>query len=261
MRKGSHMRSVTVGTTDFRAALQAVRVHACTDPELPDIARIRLSVDPVNVTITATDRFTLGLAIVSVLEQPNGNDAYDVDLLPDDVSKILSIFKGGKEPGDSPEFLLRLDVTEQSVTVTDCSGLIDGRALKIPRLPTSEQGLSGVPVLLAKAHFADLVMLGGAFYGGEKLARFKAAAVQYGAPLILEAHEGTNAVMVRCGESFLGMIMPASPTEEGIFQAKEWSTAWDTRLPEVDRLVPEDDGEGGGLVEGFADGPVFSGGE
>ncbi len=228
------MRSVTVGTTDFRAALQAVRVHVCTDPDLPAITRIRLSVDPVNVTVTATDRFTLGLAIVSVQEQPTGNDAYDVDLIPDDVAKILSIFKGGKEPGDSPEFLLRLDVTEQSVTVTDCSGLIDGRALKIPRLPTSEQGLSEVPMLLAKAHFADMVLLdGGAFYGGEKLARFKVAAVQYGEPLILEAHEGTRAVMVRCGESFLGMIMPIALTEEGIFQAKEWSNAWDTRLPEV----------------------------
>lgn len=233
------MRSVTVGTVDLRAALQAVRVHACTDAELPDLTRVRLAVDPINVTVTATDRFTLGMAIVSVLEQSDADDTYEVDLLPDDVTKILSIFKGGKDSGDAPELMLRLDVAEQSLTVTDCSGLIDGRALKVPRLPTSEHGLSSIPKLVARAHFSDHVLLEGAFFGGEKLARFKVAAAQYGECLILEAHEGTNAVLARCGESFLGMIMPIWPADETLVQMKEWAAAWDSRLPEGTLAVTE----------------------
>ena len=232
------MRSVTVGTADLRAALTTVKAHACTDPEIPDLNRIRLAVDPVNVTVTASDRFTIGLALASVLEQDGPPDAYEVELLPDDVGKILSIFKAGKESGEYPEYLLRLDTTEKSVTVTDCSGMLDGRALKVPRLPTSETGLSHIPTLLAKAHYADLVLLdAGAAFSGEYLARFKVAAQHYQQPIVLEAHEGMRAILVRCGESFLGLLMPRLLTEDDAYQLKEWAAAWDTRLPEITQTV------------------------
>ncbi|WP_157124795.1 hypothetical protein, partial [Nocardia pseudovaccinii] len=62
------MTTVTVGTTDFRHALNAVRVHACTDSEIPPIHRIRLAIDQHNIVVTATDMFTAGLAIASVWE-------------------------------------------------------------------------------------------------------------------------------------------------------------------------------------------------
>ena len=225
--------SIEVGTADLRAALAAVRVHACTEKDLPDIHRIRLAIGPENVTVTATDRFTAGLAIVSVWTGLGGEPSCTVDLLPSDAGKILSIFPAGKESGDEPEYRLRLDIGDEHVIVTDCSGLIDGRALQVPRLPTSDGGLSSIPASIAGHHDSASTMLADMSVGGEMLARFKAAAAAYKQPLEVEAHAAGRALLIRCGESFLGLLMPRSDSEETRARAREWAAAWNRRLPEI----------------------------
>ena len=221
--------TLVVGTADFRQALTAVRVHACTDKEQPETHRIRLLVHPQNVAVLATDRFTMGLAVASVWED-HGIEPCVVDLLPDDVGKILSIFKAGKESGDEPAFQLRLDITEANVTVTDCSGLVDGRALRVPCVP-SDPGdvLSGVPGWVANAHRGDLATLADLTVNGDALARFKVAANAYHHPISIEARR--NLLLTRCGESFLGLMLPRRLADGELTAAREWAEGWDNRLP------------------------------
>lgn len=229
------MTTITVGTADLRHALTAVRAHACADDECPAIHRIRLAVDAENVTVTATDSFTAALAIVSVWRDALDHDGEPVtaDLLPDDIDKVLAIFKAGKEKGDEPEYLLRLHVTSEHVTVTDCSGLIDGREFKIPRLPTDGGALCGVPGWIASQHDSAATMLADMVVGGEMAARFKAAATAYGHPLKIEARSAMRALLIRCGDSFLGLLHPRTLGDTQHAELREWADGWDRRLPGI----------------------------
>lgn len=228
--------SIEVGTADLRAALAAVRVHACPDKDLPDLHRIRLAIGRENITVTATDRFTAGLAIVSIW-----NEVFDVrdgapttvDLLPADAGKVLSIFPAGKDSGDEPAYRLRIDVAPERVTLTDCSGLIDGRALTVPRLPASDGGLSGIPASVAAHTNSAPTMLADMSVGGELLGRFKAASTAYKKSLEIEARNAGRALLIRCGESFLGLLMPRDQNEDDRVRAAEWARNWNNRLPEI----------------------------
>ena len=231
--------SVTVGTSDLRAALASTLVHACQDPELPDLMRVRITPGAVNVAVSATDRYTLALALASHMNDGEiSDDTEPFDLLPDDVAKILSIFKAGKESGDDPQYWLRLDVAREHVTITDASGLIDGRSFKVPRLKHDDGDvLAGLPNLVARAHNSDAALLEDMAVNGKLLARFETAAKSYHNPLIIESHVGTHALLIRCGESFLGLLIPVVETPEKLVERKEWADAWARRLP-----VAEPDG-------------------
>lgn len=231
------MASILVGTNDLRAALKSVRPHACTDQELPSLCRIRLDVGPQNVTVTATDRFTLGLAIASVFTHlnPNTLDETDlawvevIDLAVDDVDKILGIFPGGKEPADEPQFLLRIETDPTHVVVTDSSGMIDGRALKLPRL-SADEGFPDLAALVWRVHSGPPVLIENLAVGGTYTKRFTTAASCYREPLVFESTTGSKGLMIRCGESFLGLLMPIALDEETEARHLEWRKAWTTRL-------------------------------
>ncbi len=229
------MTTITVGTVDLRHALTAVRAHTEHDNELPATHRIRLAVDPENVTVTATDNFTAALAIVSVWRDALDHDPTPVtaDLLPDDIDKVLAIFKAGKEKSDEPEYLLRLHITPEHVTVTDCSGLIDGRAYRVPRLPTDGGTLCGVPGWIANQHNSPATLLSDMVVGGELLARFRAAAAAYNQPLEIEARSAMRALLIRCGDSFLGMMNPRTIDDAYRARSREYSDGWDHRLPGI----------------------------
>ncbi|MEU0871627.1 hypothetical protein [Nocardia brasiliensis] len=234
--------AITVGTADLRQALTAVRVHATTDKELAEYHRLRLVFGPENVVVTATDRFTAALALVSMWDSDADEDLV-VELLPDDVAKILGIFKvGGKELGETPEYMVRFDIDEQHVTLTDCSGMIDGRALRVPRLATQD-ALDAVPGLLHRAHAGQQALLVDMTVSGDNLARFKVAGTAYGESVVIEARgEGRN-LLIRCGESFLGLMSPRRLTEDNLAKAREWAAAWDRRLPEIATATAESSGE------------------
>ncbi|WP_280454140.1 DNA translocase FtsK [Nocardia brasiliensis] len=225
--------SITVGTADLRQALTAVGVHACTEDEMPSLHRLRLAVDSENVTVTATDRFTAGLAVVSIW---HGKDLERcaVDLLPEDVKRILTIFKAGKDSGgaDEPDYMLRLDIEPEHLTVTDCSGMFDGRALKVPRLPADSGALCVIPKLIADQHDSGPTLLADMIVAGELLARFKAAANAYGAPIEIEAHSASRGLLMCCGESFLGLLMPQRRDPDD-HRARDWAQGWDRRMPEI----------------------------
>ncbi len=232
------MASILVGTNDFRAALSSVLVHASMDDKIPELCRVRIDIGPENVTITATDRFTAGLSIVSVVAHLNAHDREEtdlpwvevIDLDVADAKQILNVLKGGKDVGDEPQFLLRIESTSEHVTITDSSGLIDGRALTLLRLEPSDT-ISFIEQLLSKIHSGEPALLENVAFAGVYLARFKVASTAYKEPVHVEATTTSRGLLIRCGESFLGAIMPIRRDQDTDAKIAEWREAWTRRLP------------------------------
>ncbi|WP_378735364.1 hypothetical protein [Nocardia brasiliensis] len=231
--------SIIVGTGDFRQALGSVRVHASDDKESPAVHRVRLQFGRQHLTISATDRYTAAMAIVSLWgdRPPGGYRVIGVELLPDDAAKILSIFKGGKEPigsGISPENLLRLEVLDEHLRITDCSGMIDGRALQLPRLSTEDSALAAIAQRIEEAHQSPHRTIDDMAVSGDTIARFREASRAYGAPLLIEGR-GTRSpvLLVRCGESFLGVMASRELTADKRERVDEFVEGWANRLPGI----------------------------
>ncbi|MCU1640890.1 MAG: hypothetical protein JWN03_1165 [Nocardia sp.] len=239
--------TITVGTADLRQALVAVRPHACSDKDFPEINRIRLTVGTGHVTVSATDRFTAALADVSVWDH-DGEPVEIVELLRDDVAKLLSIFGApGKDSSDEgPQYLLRLKIGVDQVEAVDCSGLDVGvgREYLFPRLAT-EDALNVVPQLIERAHFGQLVMVNDITdltVSGDHLARWKDAAKAYGERLTVETRQGlstrSTTVFIRCGESFLGAMVSQPLLDEDKDKARGYADRWSARLPEIAAAAP-----------------------
>lgn len=222
----------TVATHDLRAGLKAVLPHH--DPgDFPPLHRIHVEVDDVNVTLSATNRYTAGIALVSV-EDPSG-DQHTFDLSPKDVRDVLSQFHGkpGKDE-DDPGELLRIDLDSKHVRFTDCSGLFDGKALRLlryadetnfPKVGKLVAGMLARPVTTEAAKRLSVQ--------GRYVALFKAAAEAYGESLVLEPTGANGSLVVSCGESFIGALMPVRHDEVGTAKLDEWRAAWVRRLPWV----------------------------
>lgn len=233
--------TLTVGTVDLRQALTAVKEHACKDADFPDIARVRLTIGSRHVFVTASDQSTCGLAVVSTWDH-DGADTEIVELLVEDVDKLLRVFKtAGKDASDEgPQYMLKLDIDDVEITITDVSGFgIVGHKLHIPRLETAVT-LDAVPTMFRQAHSGQVVLLDETtrmLVSGKNLGRFKVAAATYADTLTLETRGGsthrTALILVRCGESFLGLVVPRMPMEGEVERAREWAEGWTARLPEI----------------------------
>ncbi|WP_432793657.1 hypothetical protein [Rhodococcus ruber] len=230
------MTAVVVGTRDLRAALTSVRAHAATHPDLERLRRIRLEIDTHHVTVTATDTFSAGLAIVSIWEDEDRQDV-TVDLTPEQVDKILKIFPTPKDKGDQPSAILRLEVGDNYFELTDVSGLpgIDGQSLRQPRLATDES-YPDIPHLISRTRSGELKWLEQFAVNGDRLAAFRIAGVVYSEPVVIEARTGTRALAITVGESFLGVLMPVALDEDAQVRLKEWNEGWEARLPHPDSL-------------------------
>lgn len=226
----------TVGTADFRHALMTVLPHAADDEEKrPQLSRIRLAVERDYVEVMATDGFTMAMAVASVWEHADASAPVlgSFDIAPSTATKILSLFKVGKEDEDSdaPAFVLDLDVDDpEFLTVTDTSGLLPGQRLRVPR-PPLEEIFPDVPQFLSDLTASDWTPIVESSMGGKLLARFVKAATVYGPGLQLAAHDGTSSLSVRCGESFIGALSPMKPNEEQLARWKEWRAGWEARMP------------------------------
>ncbi|RBO87559.1 hypothetical protein [Nocardia puris] len=223
---------LVVGTPDMRMALTSVLAHISTDKEDTTLHRVRLTFDRAHLTVTATDRITMALAIVSVW-QNDQSEPVVVELLPDDARKILNVFKEGQRGGgdDGPEYRLRLEVDDERITATDCSGLIDGRSLTLPRLAT-EDALAAVAARVAEVHDGQTAALLDITVSGDSLARFKVAAKTYGSLLTFEPREH-GMLLVRCGESFLGLMYSRRLDLVMREQLDDYTQGWSARLPSI----------------------------
>lgn len=242
------LMSFTVGTNDFRRALLAVSPSVSRDEKLPVICRLRCYVDRENVTVAATDRFTAALGLVSVWDRDFFTAEGSIDLGLPDVGKILAVFSGGKDDGDAPQWRLRIELLEKrsvadtetpsevsslTVRITDASGMIDGEVLDLPAL-TPHENFPDIPQLFANNLAKPTGLLDMFGVRGELLARLKTAANVYGKhePLVLSTPGAERApIIVRCGESFLGMVMPVHMSEDMQVGVKSTQESWMRRLP------------------------------
>lgn len=246
----------TVETTDLRSALLAVAPHASRIKDDNTLHRIRCELDATeHLTVTATNRYTAGLAVASVWENNDG-EIGAFDLSPTDVSELLALFKGtggtDGEVGDT----LEIQVTRTELTVTDTGGLFNGKSLTLPRLPHGAS-FPGITALIAAAVHHPARESGRWMVDGKLLALFSRAATAYGRALTL-APARKQQQLVTCGDSFLGLVMPIV-SEELEQEVNGWLVDWHRRLPdaEVDvktlmlvaQHIVQPDEESGGLAD------------
>jgi hypothetical protein len=221
------MTRIAVGMADFHHALTAVTPHVEPDPDITQLHRIRVSSDGQNLTLTATNRYTVGHAIVSIAD-PDGT-LEDFDLTPTDAKELLALFKAVDD-----EQTLRIDIESTKVTFTDASGLFDGKALSLPRIATDENYPNVPSVISSSLTRAGSGAIGRLLTNGKYLGLFSAAVKAYSEPLAIEATEtDTTALVISCGESFIGLLMPMRPEEDQDAHLDAWRSAWLRRLPPV----------------------------
>lgn len=229
---------VTVNTKDLRQALQAVTGHASPDPDNQAFNRVRFAVGPVNVEVFATQGFSCGLSIVSVIDNDDG-EAGHWDMPPSAVKDLLTLFKVSKEVEE--EACLRFSVDPEHVTVQDVSGLFPGKAVTLPRQPDHDY-FPDIPGVIGEAVHAGPGALDGAmFTSGAWWAMFVAATKAYGQPLLLTPTAGARRrLLVTVGESFAGLLTGSSD-EDRLAELERFREDWRPRLP--DR--PSTRGDGG----------------
>ena len=222
----------TVEVTDLGNALKSVSPHM-GDPkdELPFLVRTRLEFGTENVTLSATNRYTIGRAIVSDWE-PTGEIGI-LDLMPEQIAQIMAVFKPAKKDSDEPDQHITIEADGSEITVTDVSGLFPGTTLKLPRAATDET-FPNIDVMLRAVMDKNLDDRDGAerlVVNFSMINLFGHAVRAYKHPLVLDVATEVSAVLVTVGESFIGALMPIRPGDEQTAEYAEWHRAWDRRLP------------------------------
>ena len=223
-----------VNLADLRAALVSVLPHVDKSGNLPVLGQIRLIPDAVNVTALATDRFTAGMALVSITDhRDEGADVMDLD--HEDVRKVLAVFKAPPKD-EADQVMVRIRRTTNTVTFIDGGGLFDGQELTLP-LGGNEDSFPDLTRLFGRYLRAKSPMEAeqASVINAEHEHKFLAAAKAYGSPLVIERHLGAVGGMhlVHVGESFLGLVtLMHTDTEDGLgSDIKTWRRAWIDRLP------------------------------
>ena len=83
----------------LRGALIAVAPHVGTEPDLPALSRLRVFVSAAGVFVAATDRYSMGLARVSLVDpRPMVLGCFDLDV--SSAKLILHVFRpaGAEDP-------------------------------------------------------------------------------------------------------------------------------------------------------------------
>lgn len=227
------MPTFTVEVEDLRAAFTAVLPHVSSDKKNHQLRRVRLTPFGQNLEISATDRYTVALGMVSIWESDGEADIIDLD--PVEVQQILTVFT---PPPRGEEAALEIRTTAAELTLTDVGGLIDGKALTLPRVTADEGYPSLRHLFVGRLHGAPDVT-GAAWFHAKHLARFQAAQRVYGHPLVIDRTPGPATMWsVRCGESFIGLICPVRPDEDALAEDARWVEDWSRRLPSTTTPPP-----------------------
>lgn len=130
-------RSVVVGQAALAAALLAVAPLAGKE----EAARVRLVLDPGRgcLAVTATNRCDRALASTPLIEAWDCADGevVDVDMSAETARTIARVHRPGKDDDGSLE--VAVDDQEALVQVTDVTGLLPGRCLRLHLTPPGER--------------------------------------------------------------------------------------------------------------------------
>lgn len=231
-----------VNTLDLRKALQSVLPHASDD--IPAIAGVSVTATADNLYLTATNRYTVGHAIASVWEarrltgDPN-DDTFFISI--ETAKEILALFKSSGKKSDEEVGVgeaMRITVDDEHLRFLDVAGLFPGKLLQIPREESEPFPVKWANVLLNSLQ-ANKVLPERLATSGKYLRLFSSAAAAYGEPLVIEPTQGSS-ILISCGESFLGLLMPVRATDEtGIHQDIEaYRRGWTHRLPALAAAMP-----------------------
>lgn len=233
---GTIRTEITVGTADLRDALKSVIVHAGRDKDEPLLQRIRIVVRLGNLLVAATNRYTLGLALVSVWDNTYDDDGVIIDLPVTQVAEILAMFRAPtNQDDDAGDDDLRIRLTDRYLTITDVAGLIPGKEVTWPRTSPEDTFPDLPKVMGGMLADAGTGRPNALHTNGKFLALFKVAATTYGRTVVLEpTKDDVGALVVSCGESFLGALMPIRPTDEQVTEQEGWRLAWHRRLSVLD---------------------------
>ncbi len=225
------MTALTLSTEDFRDALRSVVVHAAPDKD-HTLHRVRCDVGPENLTVTATNRYSAGMAIASIEDNHDG-ELSAFDLSPTDVKEILALFRGRKPGEEDVGDTVRLEVDFEHFTITDTGGLFEGKQLVLPRQPQGST-FPDLPMVVSRLLGKRRSKVSRLAANGPLLASFAIAARVYARPLIVEPTGEASSVVISCGESFLGLLMPMRIEPDYAAQLDDWREGWLRRLPEPD---------------------------
>lgn len=254
---------IDVNTLDFRKALQAVLPHASTDDNIPSICCVNFTATQDNLHLTATNRYTLAHGIASVWESDGLTGSPDTDsftLSPDVAKEILALFKStGKQAEDEMGEALRITVDKENLTFLDVAGLFPGKLLQIPRSEGEPFPIKWANRFLG-ALAAEVVVPERIATTGKYLKLFSSAAAAYGEPLVIEPTGEVSQILISCGESFLGILMPVRATDESELatQLEVWRRGWLDRLPVLAAAMPPTAGNFLRDASGFYPGPDVS---
>lgn len=224
---------LTVPWVPFRRALCAVLPHAAKDREesVQSLIRVRIIARPDRVYVTASDRFTVALALVDPLVPPAKE--HHLDLHPDEVRKILAVFTERKEELD---YTLRLVASREQLEVRDISGMVDGERLAVNLLPDSED-YPDLPRALARYSNREPVEAPQPSFPLEFLTRFKPALKCWDADRVRLSMIGLSSGLVVVGEHFVGAITGVTETDEIESQRAAWADRLADDLPPATRLA------------------------
>jgi len=221
--------SITVNTEDFRKALKAVAPHSSSDLDLPTFNRVRLAVGADEVTVSASQGYTIGRAVVEVVDNHDGQ-IETVDLTPQDAKEILALFKPGRDLEGSST--LRLDVTDGHFEVTDTGGLFDGKALSLPRTPTDPNFPDLSKLLVAAITGRGEGQAPLLVASGEYLGMFGHAARAYNELLAVQPTAASATLLILCGSRFVGLLSTSDPGADRLLEIDDWHGSWLDRLSE-----------------------------
>lgn len=229
---------LTVNTLDLRQALMAVIPHTADAKLSSALAVVHFTATGGMLHVTASNTVTLGHAVASVWEAEGltGDVNEDAFNLPADVAKeLLQIFKAkGKQPEDEIGDTLRITVKPKAITFLDVSGLFPGKEFKIPQEDENDYPIA-FGRLLIQAALSERVMPDRLVAAGRLVRLFATASQAYGEPLVIEPTEDAKRILISCGESFIGLLMPIR-SEDGSSVAQEleeWREGWMHRLPDI----------------------------
>lgn len=231
--------TIDVETSDFRAALQAVTPHAEKEAEIVSIHRVHFAVTPHMLYVSATNRHSVGCAIANIFEVDGLTGSYEddqFDLTPALIKEVLLLFKGKANSNGDIGDALRIEVKEEELIFTDMSGLFPGKKYAIPRIKI-DAPFPNIPRLIRQTISGERKTAPRLAAAGMLLGLFVTATKVYGDTLIIEPTGARSALLVSCGESFIGLLMPrdiGDDTEEAS-QAKQWRDGWYDRLHNLAR--------------------------
>lgn len=229
---------LTVNTLDLRQALQSTIPH-CADPkDSAAHAVVHFTATDNNLHVTASNMYTMGHAIASVWEAEGMTGDVNTDSfnLPVSVAKeVLALFKADKkQPDDEIGGALKITVGPKNITLLDVSGLFPGKELTIPQEDGNDYPVS-FGRLLIEAVLADHRVPSRLATSGQLIRIFASAAAAYGEPLLIEPTSDERRILISCGESFLGLLMPLRSGDDSALasQLKAARDGWLNRLPEI----------------------------